>query len=189
MRFPASWLWSRRLTEPPRPAAVRERGGGCEGGGFSERSPSLALSPEERRGIGLTLPTSLRVPASWARFPTNWLWSRRLTEPPRPAYARERKKLQRMRNLISTVNDNASCAVAEGNQQPHPKAARPRRLCQPPGTQPPSSKSLHLSGGTPSEEAHNSNASCSSEERGLGGEAASLREAASPPSVPLPRNH
>ena len=41
----------------------------------------------------------------------------------------------------------------------------------------------HLTGGTNSEEATNSNASRSSGERGLG-RGASLREAASPPRVP-----
>ena len=56
----------------------------CEGGGFSKRSPSLALPPEEWLGIGLSFPLELIAHASWARFLANWLWSRRLTEPPRP---------------------------------------------------------------------------------------------------------
>ena len=38
---------------PPHPLSKRERYGGCEGGGFSERSPSLALPPEERLAFGL----------------------------------------------------------------------------------------------------------------------------------------
>ena len=86
---------------------------GCEGGGFSEEKPppSRSLpkrrfggdaggeaaslreaplpqtpSPEEWMGIGLCVPTDLCAHAAWARFPVAWLWSRRLTEPPRPAY-------------------------------------------------------------------------------------------------------
>ena len=124
----ASWarslvseLWSRRLTEPPRPSYVGDERG-CEGGGFSERSsatsigaaygrlfrlrktamlsrhwrlwlsfPSLALPPEEQLGISLPLPSSLCAHASWARSLVSELWSRRLTEPPRPANVEERK--------------------------------------------------------------------------------------------------
>ena len=40
-------------------------GGVCEGGGFSERSPSLALPPEERLGIGLCVSSDLRAHARW----------------------------------------------------------------------------------------------------------------------------
>ena len=55
-------------------------------GRFSERSASPQTpTPEERLGISLTFPPSLRPHASWARFPASWLWSRRLPEPPRPA--------------------------------------------------------------------------------------------------------
>ena len=74
-RVPAAWLWSRRLTEPPRPAAVGRAWGCCEGGGFSERSPSLALPPEERRGIRLTLPPSLRPLRVGRGCVAAWLWS------------------------------------------------------------------------------------------------------------------
>ncbi len=64
---------------------------GCEGGGFSERSPSLALPPEERLAFGLVVSAELAPPVSWARFLAGWLWSRRLTEPPRPASYRPRR--------------------------------------------------------------------------------------------------
>ena len=47
--------------------------------------PLLALPPEERLEISLSLPPSLRPHARWARFLVCRLWSRRLTEPPRPA--------------------------------------------------------------------------------------------------------
>ena len=63
----------------------------CEGGGFSERSPSLALPPEEQLGFESVFPFSLRTPVSWARFLYGWLWSRRLTEPPRPLQGWERE--------------------------------------------------------------------------------------------------
>ena len=62
----------------------------CEGGGFSERSPSLALPPEERLGIDLSFPTDLRTHERWARSFVFGMRSRRLTEPPRPANAGER---------------------------------------------------------------------------------------------------
>ena len=32
----------------------------------------------------MCVPSDLCAHASWARFPVRWLWSRRLTEPPRP---------------------------------------------------------------------------------------------------------
>ena len=82
-RFLVCRLWSRRLTEPPRPCVGDTVS--CEGGGFSERSPSLALPPEEQLEISLSLPPNLRPHARWAQFPVCRLWSRRLTEPPRPA--------------------------------------------------------------------------------------------------------
>ena len=48
--------------------------------------PLLALPPEEQLGISLRVPVDLRTHATWARLRWTWLWSRRLTEPPRPAY-------------------------------------------------------------------------------------------------------
>ena len=82
--------FSKEKPLPRTPFRRRETNEGvCEGGGFSERSPSLALPPEERRGISLTLPTDLRALASWARFPVLGLRSRRLTAPPRPCGARD----------------------------------------------------------------------------------------------------
>ena len=40
-----------------------------------------------RRAAGVQVDSffKLYAPADWARFPVSWLWSRRLTEPPRPA--------------------------------------------------------------------------------------------------------
>ena len=40
-------------------------------------------------GNRLNASSQLVPPASWARVPAAWLWSRRLTEPPRPCSARE----------------------------------------------------------------------------------------------------
>ncbi len=85
----------------------------CEGGDFSEEKapPSRSLpkrregredaggeaaslreaplpqtpSPEERLALGLCLSSGLVPPERWEWFPVAWLWSRRLTEPPRPA--------------------------------------------------------------------------------------------------------
>ena len=55
--------------------------------------PSLALPPEERLGIGLSFLSNLRAHESWARSFVFGMRSRRLTEPPRPAYAGERTPL------------------------------------------------------------------------------------------------
>ena len=52
--------------------------------------PALALPPEERLGIGLCVLSDLCARVSWARFLAAWLWSRRLTEPPRPCGVGER---------------------------------------------------------------------------------------------------
>ena len=60
---------------PPHPPFEEIFFGGTEASGgrgrFSERSASTPdpSTPEERWGIGLTLPSDLRAPASWARFP------------------------------------------------------------------------------------------------------------------------
>ncbi len=68
----------------------RKRTGVCEGGSFSERSSSLALPPEERLAFGLAASASLVPPERWVRFLAARLWSRRLTEPPRPCEMGER---------------------------------------------------------------------------------------------------
>ena len=69
-----------------RPVKVREDGdSGGEAASLREAPLPQTPSPEERWGIGLTLPSDLRAPASWARVLASGLWSRRLTEPPRPA--------------------------------------------------------------------------------------------------------
>ena len=54
--------------------------------------PSPGPPPEERLGIGLTFPPDLSAHASWARFLVLGLWSRRLTEPPRPANIKDTAK-------------------------------------------------------------------------------------------------
>ena len=69
--------------------------GVCEGGGFSERSPSLALPPEERLAFGRVDSAGLVPPASLARFLASWLRSRRLTEPPRPCKVGARLRTRR----------------------------------------------------------------------------------------------
>ncbi len=68
----------------------RKRTGVCEGGSFSERSSSLALPPEERLAFGLAASASLVPPERLVRGPAARLWSRRLTEPPRPCGVGER---------------------------------------------------------------------------------------------------
>ena len=46
----------------------KKRTGVCEGGGFSERSPSLALPPEERLAFGLCASAGMVPPESGVRF-------------------------------------------------------------------------------------------------------------------------
>ena len=67
-----------------------------------------------------------------------------------------------------------------------PNAACPRRLCQPPWTQPSLSETCPLSGGTNSEKSSHPKRQPLFGREGSGGRGASLREAASPPSVPHP---
>ena len=67
---------------------------GGEAASLREAPLPQTPSPEERLGFELVFPSYLRPPASWARVPAAWLWSRRLTEPPRPAYV-ERTRLAR----------------------------------------------------------------------------------------------
>ena len=94
-RFTVGRCWgrgrfSKRSASPPRPPLPKRRRGelgNAGGGGFSKRSPSLAPPPEEQLGIGLCVPSEVRAHATWARFPVLALWSRRLTEPPRPCGA------------------------------------------------------------------------------------------------------
>ena len=156
-------------------------------------------------GIGLAFPANLSAHARWARFLVLGLWSRRLTEPPRPMRRGGRKTLladggQRpIRRLCMRYHQKAPSA--EGAQKAPTRtkksdgnshrifdvllthAACPRRLCQPPWTQPSLSEPRPLSGGTKHEEVDTSNASRSSGE-GVWGRGASLREAASPPESP-----
>ena len=87
VRFLAAWLWSRRLTEPPRPADA-----GGEAASLREAPLPQTPSSEERLGIGLCVSSDLCAHAAWVRFLAAWLWSRRLTEPPRPADAGGRSR-------------------------------------------------------------------------------------------------
>ena len=62
------------------------------GGGFSERSPS-SPDPFSRRAAGARVGCFCGVGSAceYIRSPKTWLWSRRLTEPPRPANYRPRR--------------------------------------------------------------------------------------------------
>ena len=72
----------------PRAPSRKDALGGDSGGeaaSLREAPLPQTPSPEEQLGISLTFPPNLRPHGSWARFLASWLWSRRLTEPPRPA--------------------------------------------------------------------------------------------------------
>ena len=133
-RLPVAWLWSRRLTEPPRPADTRDVGDAeglkkyaenIVGGGwcgcqafalfFRRFAPCavdctdagiirikilrgrrllckkpLPRTPSRRAaGVRGDFSAYLVSPAGCGRLPVAWLWSRRLTEPPRPADTRD----------------------------------------------------------------------------------------------------
>ena len=79
--------------------------------------PSPGPPPGKRLAFGLRLFCGGGSACEWARFPARWLWSRRLTEPPRPACVGTRHML-----------------LSKARECGH--AACPRRLCQPPWTQP-----------------------------------------------------
>ena len=151
--------------------------------------PSRSL-PESGLGISLSLPTYLCAPASWARFPASWLWSRRLTEPPRPLQREERKNKMIKQALAGVLHTNNACsfmlrhiALCKGRQKsPSAEGAISRRLTEdtplPASADAPrtvaaalsaavtSTKRIEnrtpLSGGTMPAEAHNPNASRSS---------------------------
>ena len=80
----------RLLCKKPLPRAPSRRTDGLgdsggEAASLREAPLPQAPSPEERLGIGLFSLLEVRAHESWARVPAVWLWSRRLTEPPRPA--------------------------------------------------------------------------------------------------------
>ena len=168
----------------PRAPSRREgTNGGCEGGGFSERSPSLALPPEERLAFGLCASTGLVPPERWARFLARLLWSRRLTEPPRPANAGERKVLELAYHQKCHDGANTSwhfCKILQRQPTRRMSAAALSAAVDAHN----SNGEHHPSGGTKPAEAHKPNASRSSGE-GVWGRGASLREAASPPESPV----
>ena len=76
-----------------------------------------------------------------------------------------------------------ACSAPTGPQAGTPNAARPRRLCQPPWTQPSLSETCPLSGGTNSEKSSHPKRQPLFGREGSGGRGASLREAASPPRI------
>ena len=82
VRFLASSMSPRRLTEPPRTCGIEGTQGNSGGGRFSKRSASPGPPPEEWLGISLSVPLEVRPHARWVRFPVYCAWSRRLTEPP-----------------------------------------------------------------------------------------------------------
>ena len=155
----------------------RKRTGVCEGGSFSERSSSLALPPEERLAFGLVASASLVPPERLVRGPVAWLWSRRLTEPPRPCEMGERtlppayggylpfrgrlyrKRRQKAPSAEGTVSRCDHNQVYRRHTHPHRRnqASRTAQLKRQP-----------LFG-----------------REGSGGRGASLREAASPPRISL----
>ena len=132
---------------PPGPLPKRRGGddGGCEGGGFSERSPSLALPPEERLAFGAVVSSGLVPPESWVRFLAAWLRSRRLTEPPRPL---RRGAASADAGGIPSVSLAADSSLCGGSQE---KVSEKRRLVAVFFR----AHTLHVRGGSVSRRGHN----------------------------------
>ncbi len=70
------------LALPPGKMTVADSGG--EAASLREAPLPQTPSPEERLALSGYAPSGLVPPEGWARVPVAWLWSRRLTEPPRP---------------------------------------------------------------------------------------------------------
>ena len=85
--------------------------------------PSLALPPEEQLGIDLCVPLDSRTHASGCALRSTWLWSRRLTEPPRPANVGERS--------------NHKISASKGWRGDWKAGRRPPSTASPPQTRPP----------------------------------------------------
>ena len=160
----------------------------------------------------MTFPADLRTHARWAWFPVSWLWSRRLTEPPRPCGVKETEPLRPLRGHLPfqgrlCVEAYPKGSLCGGSSPPRqslhtPIAGKPMahaigfpaiHFPQAPHVRGGSvsrrghnqvyRRTTALSGGTTYAEATNSNAIRSSGE-GVWGRGASLREAASPPESP-----
>ena len=66
------------------PCAVAEDSAPASGG-LSEKGPSPGPPPGKRLAFELAASAEVVPPERWVRLRLAWLWSRRLTEPPRPA--------------------------------------------------------------------------------------------------------
>ena len=77
-------------------------GGGDSGGeaaSLREAPLPQTPAPEEQLAFKVRLSSSLVPPVSWARLRYAWLWSRRLTEPPRPADTRGAGDAEGLKNM------------------------------------------------------------------------------------------
>ena len=156
---------------------------GEEAASLREAPPPQTPSPEERLAFGLVVSAELVPPASWARFLAGKLWSRRLTEPPRPASYRPRRgrrfpkgdrkalwSCPQARNLLCVYRRGPTPHGRGGSvsRRDHSQACRRR---------------AQLAWARKSEGSVKLIPSRSSGE-GVWGRGASLREAASPPESP-----
>ena len=176
---------------PPSRSSRRTDGLGDSGGeaaSLREAPLPQTPSPEEQLGIDWSALWEVRAHESWARVPAVWLWSRRLTEPPRPASARNeryvllllyppaarmRKQPMASRHGLFSIRRpprRMSAAALSAAVDSHTVPARRR-------TQP--------TGGTNSAEASPSKRQPLFGREGSGGRGASLREAASPQNPPV----
>ena len=120
-------------------------------------------------------------------MPVAWLWSRRLTEPPRPANVGLRPSIK-MSEPKGWRGRSESCQTGSVHRlapagTKSPMLQRSRRLCQPPRPQPSNMEPRSSRRGILYKRKNYSNPSYSSGE-GVWGRGASLREAASPPEYP-----
>ena len=192
---------------PPPEETCGERGG-CEGGGFSERSPSLALPPEERLAFGLghffgvgsackvgAFPINLVVVAAADRAAVTcqrWVRDKPISRgsegvagaigkpPPR---ARRHEIPRPQTHLLGTLRRRISHARQRMTEDTPPHRKVTAALSAAVTTTPKHGKRAHLAWARKSEGRVKLIPSRSSGE-GVWGRGASLREAASPPSSP-----
>ena len=165
--------------------------GGCEGGGFSERSPSLALPPEERLAFELGGFSLLGSACELGRVLCGGLRSRRLIEPPRPSNVGKPAN----HGEHARIGIYACCGTSTGPQGDASRRevvapADPQR-CMVAAALSAAVTSTKKQGTAPTSQAEPTpkfrtppNASRSSGERGLGGEALLSEKRPLPPASP-----
>ncbi len=164
---------------------MREDGdSGGEAASLREAPLPQTPSPEERWGISLTLPLDLRAPASWATGSCEWVM---VTAADRAAATCQRWgpcSYYRSCSFLTykSGNDHERRCRFFASRALHVRGGSVSRR----GLNQTARNRTHLTGGTNSAEATTLNASRSSGERGLGGEALLSEKPPLPPEFLTP---